>query len=129
MAIARVEVLAGLTLEQKRERVQAVRGALVAALQVPDDDPTVRLIEMDANAVVLPGGASPRFTVVQVTLFSGRSLDTKRRLYRAVCSSLERVGVAPSDVLIVLVESSRENWGVMGGTPASEVELGFEVNL
>jgi hypothetical protein len=32
-------------------------------------------------------------------------------------------------VLVVLHEPPRENWAVSGGIPASEVDLGFEVDI
>ncbi|MDQ3475453.1 MAG: tautomerase family protein [Actinomycetota bacterium] len=33
------------------------------------------------------------------------------------------------DVTIVILESAPENWGVRGGQPASEVDLGFAVEI
>jgi hypothetical protein len=32
-------------------------------------------------------------------------------------------------VLIVLHEQPMENWGVDGGTPANEVDVGFKVDI
>jgi hypothetical protein len=40
-----------------------------------------------------------------------------------------RPGIPASDVTLVMVEAPRENWGVQGGQPASEVELGFAVEV
>jgi phenylpyruvate tautomerase PptA (4-oxalocrotonate tautomerase family) len=37
-------------------------------------------------------------------------------------------GAAETDIKIVLVEVAVENWG-LGGRPASEIELGFEINV
>jgi phenylpyruvate tautomerase PptA (4-oxalocrotonate tautomerase family) len=62
-------------------------------------------------------------------MFAGRSLDAKRHLYRAVVRNLGRLGIPPSDVLIALREVALENWGIRGGTPASDVDLGFEVDV
>jgi phenylpyruvate tautomerase PptA (4-oxalocrotonate tautomerase family) len=62
-------------------------------------------------------------------MFAGRTLAAKRGLYRAVVSNLGRLGIPPSDVLIVLHEVALENWGIRGGTPASDVDLGFEVGV
>ncbi len=39
------------------------------------------------------------------------------------------VGIPEMDITIVLVESPPENWGVRGGRPASEVELGFNIEI
>jgi phenylpyruvate tautomerase PptA (4-oxalocrotonate tautomerase family) len=42
---------------------------------------------------------------------------------------LGSAGVPEQDVLIVLHEPPMHNWGVDGGTPASEAEIGFEVEI
>ena len=87
------------------------------------------LTEHPAEAFEIPPGKRERFTLVEVTMFAGRSLDAKRRLYRAVVRNLGRLGVPASDVLTVLHGVPLENWGIRGGTPASDVDLGFEVGV
>jgi phenylpyruvate tautomerase PptA (4-oxalocrotonate tautomerase family) len=129
MAVARLEVLRGLPVEQRRNRLQAVHDAIVSVLKVPMDDPTATISELDPDSIIRPGGASDQFTLVQITLFSGRTIETKRALYGSICSALVGVGVPADDVLVVLVETPTENWGVRGGVPASEVDLGFDVNV
>ena len=43
--------------------------------------------------------------------------------------NLGDLGVAPDDVFVILREPPMENWGIRGGVPASEVDLGFEVEV
>jgi phenylpyruvate tautomerase PptA (4-oxalocrotonate tautomerase family) len=125
MAIARIEVVGRMTSAQKRDRLDAVRDAVVTALQVPGDDPTVTITEIDPDNIVMPGGMGDSFTLVEITMFAGRSIETKRDLYRGLWEALTSIGIPRSDILIALVESPTENWGVDGGRPASEVDLGF----
>jgi phenylpyruvate tautomerase PptA (4-oxalocrotonate tautomerase family) len=113
----------------RRALVEAVNRALVHALRVPDDSHPVRLQEYDADAFLIPEIASERFTLVEATIFSGRSIETKRALYQAVVKNLGALGIAAADVRVVLYEVPRENWGLKGGIPASEIELGFEVEI
>jgi hypothetical protein len=40
-----------------------------------------------------------------------------------------RPSVAPTDVFVVLQEPPMDNWGIRGGRMASEVDLGFEVQV
>ncbi|HEV2930352.1 MAG TPA: tautomerase family protein, partial [Propionibacteriaceae bacterium] len=87
------------------------------------------LTEHPAEAFEIPPGKGDRFTLVEITMFGGRSLDAKRRLYRAVVTNQGRLGIPPSDVLIVLHEVPLDHWGIRGGTPASDVDLGFEVGV
>ena len=111
--------------------VDAVRGALSEALRAPDDDPAVRLTEYPREQFSLPypDRHSDHYTLVEVTMFQGRSMDTKRRLYETIVRGLGFFGVPANDVVIVLHEPAMENWGVDGGTPASEVEVGFKVDI
>jgi len=43
--------------------------------------------------------------------------------------NLGALGIPPGDVFIVLQEPPMENWGIRGGRMASEVDLGFEVQV
>lgn len=131
MALARIEILEGRTREEKRGMVEAVRAALSEALRAPADDPLVRLSEYAREEFSLPypDRHSDHYALVEVTMFKGRSLETKRRLYDAIVRGLVSFDVPADDVLIVLHEPAMENWGVDGGTPASEVDISFEVDI
>jgi phenylpyruvate tautomerase PptA (4-oxalocrotonate tautomerase family) len=131
MALARIEILEGRTRREKEALVEAVRVALSEALQTPEDDPSVRLSEYPREqfSVPYPDRCSDRFTLVEVTMFAGRSMDAKRRLYDTIVRRLVALDVPASDVLIVLHEPPMENWSVSGGTPASEVDVGFQVDI
>jgi phenylpyruvate tautomerase PptA (4-oxalocrotonate tautomerase family) len=131
VALARIDILEGRAAAEKRAIVDAVRSALSEALQAPSDDPLVRLAEYPAEQFSLPypDRHSARFALVEITMFSGRSMDTKRRLYDALVSRLDGAGVPAQDVLIVLHEPPMHNWAVDGGVPASEAEIGFEVDI
>jgi phenylpyruvate tautomerase PptA (4-oxalocrotonate tautomerase family) len=129
MPLIRIEIREGWSRAEKSRLLGAIHAAAVEALQIPDEDRTQILTEHPADAFEFPPGRGERFTLVEVTMFAGRSLDAKRRLYRAVVRHLGRLGIPPSDVLIVLNEVPLENWGIRGGTPASDVDLGFEVGI
>jgi phenylpyruvate tautomerase PptA (4-oxalocrotonate tautomerase family) len=131
MALARIEILEGRTSEEKRSLLEAVRGALSEALQAPRDDPTVRLAEYPREHFLPPHPAlhTDRYMLVEVTMFAGRSMDRKRRLYGAIVERLAALGVPSNDVLIVLHEPPMENWALNGGIPASEVDVGFKVEI
>ncbi len=115
----------------KRAMVDAVRGALSDALRAPEDDPLVRLAEYPSAQYALPypDRHSDRFALVEITMFAGRSMEAKRRLYEAVVSRLGAAGVPADDILIVLHEPPMHNWALDGGTPADQAEIGFEVEI
>jgi phenylpyruvate tautomerase PptA (4-oxalocrotonate tautomerase family) len=131
VALARIEMLEGRSAEEKRRLVDAVRAALSDALRSPEDDPAVRLDEYPSERFSLPypDRHTDRYTLVEVTMFAGRSMDTKRRLYRDIVDRLASLDIPPSDVLIVLHEPPMENWAINGGVPANEVDVGFKVDI
>src|ERR1039457_2140320 len=131
MALARIEILEGGSPQERAALVNAVRAALSEGLQTPEDDPAVRLSEYPPEQFSLPypDRCSDRFTLVEVTMFAGRSMEAKRRLYDAIVRRLVALDVTASDVLVVLHEPPMENWGVNGGIPASEVDVGFKVDI
>ena len=132
MALVRIEILAGRSPEEKRQLLDAVHDGLVAALHVPPGDATLRVVEHRPEDVALPTWPRPvgdRYTLIEITMFSGRSAAAKRELYRELVRRLGELGTPEPDVTVVLVESPPESWGVRGGRPASEVELGFRVDV
>jgi len=117
--------------EQEVRIVEAVHAALVEGFKIPSEDRCVRLLTYEPHLFICsPKLDQPeRYTVVTVTAFSGRSLDAKRNLYRGIVERLDRLGIPPSHVKIILNEVPQDNWGLRGGKPASEVELGFTVEV
>jgi phenylpyruvate tautomerase PptA (4-oxalocrotonate tautomerase family) len=109
--------------------INAVQSALREALRLPEWDRSLRLIEHQPSHFACPPGRGPRYTLLEVTMFAGRSMDTKRALYRAIVRNLGALGVPADDIKITLIEVPQENWGIRGGQPASEISLGFEIDI
>ena len=109
--------------------INAVQSALREALKIPEGDRTLRLIEHPASHFAVPPGRGEKFTLVEVTMFSGRSLGAKRTLYQAIVRNLAALDVPPHDIKITLIETPPENWGLRGGEPASEIDLGFKIDV
>jgi phenylpyruvate tautomerase PptA (4-oxalocrotonate tautomerase family) len=129
MPLVRLEVRQGRSATQKQALLDAAHAALVEALGIPDHDRMQRIVEHDGEDFELPPGSSDDFVLVEVTMFAGRSRQAKRRLYQALVRNLGELGVAPAEVFVVLQEPPLDNWGIRGGRMASEVDLGFEVQV
>jgi phenylpyruvate tautomerase PptA (4-oxalocrotonate tautomerase family) len=114
---------------RERELIEAVQEALASALKLPDWDRDIVLTAHAPATRIVPTGRSERFVRIEVLLFAGRSMEAKRRLYRTLVDNLEKLGVRGADVKVALVEVPAENWGIRGGQPASEVDLGFEIKV
>jgi phenylpyruvate tautomerase PptA (4-oxalocrotonate tautomerase family) len=129
MPLVRIEIRRGWPASDRKRLLDAIHRALVDAFDIPEDDRTQRLTEHDPEGFEVPPGRSDRYTLVEITAFPGRSLEAKRRLYAEIVRNLGEVGVPEDDVSIVLNEPAMENWGIRGGQPASEVDLGFRVDV
>jgi len=131
MPFAIIEVGRSRAAEQEVAIMDAVHDALVAAFKVPEHDRHVRLIEHAPHRFAVPPTlAQPELsTLVSIDCIAGRSLDAKRNLYREIVERLEPLGIPRDHVSIVIRESTVENWGIRGGQAASDVDLGFAVNV
>ncbi len=130
MPWVRITIGAGKSGDYKKAVLDGVHNALVQAFKIPDRDRHQVLQEFDAGRFEVPPHRTGNMTVIEIAAFKGRSFDAKRNLYRAITNNLAASpGIAGDDILIVLNEPPLENWGIKGGRPASEVQLGFSVTV
>lgn len=115
--------------EREGTLIDAVQAALSEALGIPDWDRDIVVDAYDSAHRAVPTGHSERFTRVEITLFTGRSMNAKRALYKALVEHLEKAGVPELEIKIVLYEVPLENWGLRGGIPGSEIDLGFKIDV
>ena len=117
--------------EQETALMEAVHAALRDAFRILPGDRNVRLMAHAPHRFACPPHlAQPElYTHVSIDAFAGRSLDAKRALYRGIVENLGTLGIPKDHVKILLRELPRENWGIRGGQAASDVELGFEVDV
>ena len=109
--------------------IEAVQEALLTSLKIPDDDRDVVLDVYDETTRIIPPGRSQRYTRVEIIMFFGRSLNAKKLLYKTLVENLAALGVPTNEIKIVLIEVPPQDWGVRGGLPASEVDLGFKIDV
>lgn len=124
-----IEVRKRYTREQEVAIIDAVHAALMEGIKTPDWDKTIRFVAHEPHRFATPPKKDDRYTLVDIDLFSGRSLEAKKALYRAIVKNLGKLGIPADHIKILLRESPAQNWGIRGGVPASEVELGFKVDV
>jgi len=56
-------------------------------------------------------------------------MGAKRALHQAIVRNLAALDVPPPDIKITLIETPAENWGLRDGMPASEIDLGFKIDV
>ena len=109
----------------------AVHAALRDAFKLRPDDRNVRLIVHEPHRFACPPDRSNPdvYTHISIDAFGGRSIEAKRTLYQTIVANLEPFGIPRDHVKILLREIPRENWGIRGGQAASDVELGFKLDV
>ncbi len=96
-------------------------------LQLPANDRNVRLMEYGSE---LFSTKPPYKYLIEIMMFAGRTKETKKKLFGAIVDNLHReLKIAKEEVFIIINEQPTENWGIRGGIPADELNLGFKVNI
>lgn len=129
MPYVRIETRQGWLEGRSEELFDGIDQALVDVLGVPPGDSLLRLHCHATEMIRLPLGCDPRFVLLEVALFPGRSLATKRALYRALTDAVVVLGVSPDAVTVMLNEVALDNWGIRNGQVASNVNFDFPIKI
>jgi phenylpyruvate tautomerase PptA (4-oxalocrotonate tautomerase family) len=129
MPLVTITIMKGRSKEFKKAIMAEVHEALVVAFKIPDHDRNQRMIEIEPENFQYPVGNTENFITIEMTVFPGRSLHAKKTLYKEIATRLLKLKVPPNDILIILHEPPLENWGIRGGYPASEVNIGFKIDV
>ncbi|MBI5459851.1 tautomerase family protein [Methanobacterium sp.] len=130
MPLVKIEIRKGFSLEYKKAILDGVHQALVDALGIPDRDRFQRIYELDKGDFECPPDRSHAVTMIQITMFPGRSFEAKKKLYQNIIQNLgENPGIVGNDIMIILLEPPMENWGIRGGQPACEVDFEFKIDV
>ncbi len=113
-----------------RERLSdVIHECVVEALQLPPDKRAHRFFLMDADDMFCPGGRTDAYTIIEITLIAGRSVDAKKRLIRLLFDKIRvQIGIQHQDVEICIQESPACNWGVRG-MHGDEVKLNYKIDV
>jgi 4-oxalocrotonate tautomerase family enzyme len=130
MPLVRITIRSGKSANYKKTLLDGVHNALVQAFKIPERDRYQILHELDAEHLEAPPAKTENITVIEITAFKGRSNEAKKHLYQAIVENLAKnPGIKGDDIMIIVHEPPLENWGIRGGKPASEVQLGFKVEV
>jgi phenylpyruvate tautomerase PptA (4-oxalocrotonate tautomerase family) len=107
----------------------AIHSCVVEALQFPANKRAHRFFHLEAQDFYFPASASERYTIIEISMFGGRSIETKKQLIRLlferVCNQAQRL---PHEVEVTITETPKHNWGFRG-RPGDEVALGYKFDV
>lgn len=115
MPLVKIETIKGKSSEYKESLFDTIHDALVKSLGIEDWDRFQRIIEYDKDNFEIPEGKTDDFMIIELTVFPGRSKTQKKAVIETITSDLNsNLGIARTDIFIVINEPPLENWGLAG---------------
>ncbi|WP_315915709.1 tautomerase family protein [Arthrobacter sp. lap29] len=118
------------TINLKRTALtRAIHGAIMVALEYPADKCFHRFIALDDEDFVHPEDRGSDYTIIEISMFEGRSEDAKRTLIEELFHRIGvEAGIAPHSVEITITETPKVNWGIRG-VNAADLALNYKIEI
>ncbi|MBK1839628.1 tautomerase family protein [Azospirillum sp. YIM B02556] len=127
MPFTRISLLAGKSTPYLAAVSDSLDRALVACFDVPENDRFAAIHQHQPEELIFDrtyrgGPRSDDFIVFHITTGKARSPDTKARFYRRLVENLAvSPGVRPEDVMVVIANSTFEDWSFASGVSAADL--------
>lgn len=106
-----------------------IHRCMVEALKLPAEKKFQRFFPMDKEDFYYADGRSEAYTIIEISMFEGRSAETKKRLIKLLFDSIRgELGIASQDIEITIFETPKHIWGIRG-LPGDELALHYKVNV
>lgn len=113
----------------KAKLSNVINQCMVEALSFPENKRAHRFFPMSKDDFYYPEGRTDAYTVIEISMMSGRSEEARKRLMHLLFEQIEKVlGISPVDVEIMIFESPACNFGFRGMT-GDEATLNYKVNV
>jgi phenylpyruvate tautomerase PptA (4-oxalocrotonate tautomerase family) len=115
-------------LTRERNRLSTlIHECIVEALAFPPDKRFHRFFPMSTEDFIYPSDRTDRYTIIEISMFDGRSTEARKRLIRLLIDRISSsLGMSVDDIEITLFETPRHNWGIRG-VPGDELRLSYKV--
>ncbi len=113
-----------------REKLSdVIHECVVEALSFPKDKRAHRFFPMDKENMLYPNGRTDAYTIIEITMIEGRSIEARKRLIRLLFDKIqEEIGISHQDIEICILESPAHNWGFRG-IHGDEVKLNYKIDV
>lgn len=113
----------------KAELSDVIHSCVVDALHFPQDKRAHRFFPLDPSDFYYPSGRTTRYTIIEISMFEGRSVETKKHLIRLLFERVyQQLNILPQNLEITITETPKHNWGFRG-MPGDEIELNYKVEV
>ena len=113
----------------KAKLSEVIHSCIVDALQFPVDKRAHRFFPMDTSDFYYPLGRTDRYTIIEISMFEGRSVKAKKHLIQLLFARIQKeLGITSQDVEVTITETPKHNWGIRG-LPGDELGLNYKVDV
>ena len=113
----------------KAELSDVIHSCVVDALSFPPNKRFHRFFPLESEDFYYPAGRTGCYTIVEISMFEGRSVEAKKHLIRLLFERTNgELGLDPTDLEITITETPKHNWGLRG-QPGDEIGLNYEVKV
>jgi hypothetical protein len=112
----------------KSELSDIIYSCVVDALQYPPDKRAHRFFPLDPSDFFYPTGRTERYTIIEISIIDGRSIEAKKQLIRLLFERVQTLGISTQDLEITIFENPKHNWGFRG-LPGDEHQLNYKVEV
>lgn len=108
---------------------EVIHRSVMDVLGLPAGKRAHRFFPLASEDFFMPEGRSLDYTIVEVSMMSGRTVETRKRLVKTLFERIHaEVGIVPMDLEICISESPPENWGFRG-LHGDEAQLDYAVRV
>ena len=81
------------------------------------------------DAGMVSRNRTERYTIIEFSMFEGRTMDAKKQLIRLLFGRVHReCGISPQDLEMTIFETPKHDWGFRG-LPGDEHKLNYKVEV
>lgn len=113
----------------KQELSNVIHSCVVEAFKYPVDKRFHRFFPLEREDFYFPDERSDAYTVIEISIFEGRSISAKKNLISLLYQQINEVlEIQTIDLEITIFETPKHNWGIRG-VPGDELVLNYKVEL
>jgi phenylpyruvate tautomerase PptA (4-oxalocrotonate tautomerase family) len=129
--VAQVKIygLEGSLAKHKESLSKSIHESLMEAFGLPENKMFHRFIMLDKENFKYPDDRSSNYTIIELSIFEGRSIETKKQLINLLYEKINKqTGIEKNDIEITIFETPMSNWGIRGML-GDELALNYKVKV
>ena len=113
----------------KEQLSDVIHSCVVEALVFPEDKRFHRFFPMKEEDVFYPTSRSRAYTIIEIMMIEGRTVETKKRLIRLLFERIRKeLGIQAVDIEVLIQEAPAYQFGFRGMT-GDEMLLDYKVEV